>query len=183
MIIPWTLAVLTSMAATATPVQSPCPALAQMDVSQRLLLVRCIPIGAKPADVARFVPGFETSLYGGISTLYVGATRTEILGHQVALRFNFTADSLYAMFFDADLPAAEGDSLFDQVTAFYSKRYGPPRICDGQDDPYFIKDRQWCTDEYEVGASCSLAGDRRMVGWGFQTPTVACSRPSPPKRN
>lgn len=178
---PWTLALWASLAVPATPAQKPCPTLAEMDGSQRLLLVRCIPIGAGKGDVERFVPGFETSPYAGSSILSEGGTQVAVLGHRIALRFSFTADSLYAMGYNVDLSVAEGDSLFDAVVAFYSRHYGPPRITDGQDSPYFVKSRTWCTEEYEVVAHCSLADDRRLVGWGFQTAAVQCRKPPRPK--
>jgi len=96
------------------------------------------------------------------------------------LQFNFMGDSLYAMFYHANLSSAQGDSLFDKLITFYERRYGKAHVGDGQDAEYFLRSRTWCASKYEVVVSCSLADSSRQIGWGFQPLAVECAiRPKP----
>jgi hypothetical protein len=146
-----------------------------MTDSLRLLLIHCIGIGAGPDEVVRLAPDFKR---GAPSDLYHvlsdGTIPVMVFDQHAELQFNFIGDSLYAFFYHVDLPKVLGDSLFERVVEFYSRCYGPARVGDGQDSPYDVKDRTWCTADYEVGVSCSLAGERRLLGWGFQTPDPNC---------
>jgi hypothetical protein len=151
-----------------------CQDISKMDERELLLVVRCIPIGSSAEDISKLVPKFQATEDHGTS-LSAGAARLTFLGHEVVLKFNLKADSLYGMYYQTDLPSAPGDSLFDHLVAFYTQLYGPALVDDGADSPYFEKARSWCTSEYEVGVSCSLAGNRRLVGWGFQTSAVTCA--------
>ena len=55
-----------------------------------------------------------------------------------------------------------------------------PSISRGQPNKYFLRSRTWCTSEYEVVVSCSLADSSRQIGWGFQPLAVECARRQKP---
>jgi len=172
-----TLLLLIAVALSEHTAPKPCPAIVDMNEKSRLLMVQCIPIGSTPDEVGKFVPGFGVGgPYAGDPTLTVGSTPLEVLGQKTRLQFDFKSDSLYAMWYGLDLTAAHGDSLFAELVRFYCKQFGSARIGDGQDAEYYVRNRRWCTAQYEVVVSCSLAGDRRFLGWGFQTSAVSCRR-------
>ena len=155
----------------------PCPPIGDMNDSLRLLLIHCLGIGAGADEVARLAPDFRQGVpYDRNHLLSDGTVPVMVFDQHAKLQFNFMGDSLYAFFYHLDLPSMLGDSLFDRVVAFYTQHYGPARVEDGQDSPYYVKFRIWCTADYEVGVTCSLAGKRRLLGWGFQALGANCRR-------
>lgn len=109
---------------------------------------------------------------GGDPALSDMRTSVDGFGTRVRVEFNFMGDSLYAVSCNPEkLPSTKGDALFDRLVAFYSAKFGQAQVDDGQDDPYFVKSRDWQGPLCEIGVTNSIEGDMRQLGWGYQVPT------------
>jgi hypothetical protein len=148
--------------------------LSQMTDDQKLLLFEHVPLGATLSEVRDAMPDLGDQRMEGLAGggLTDAGAELEVVGCRTRVEFNFRHDTLYSVSFGPlNLPADSGDALFDRLSAFYSRRFGTPLVADGQDSPYFVRSRSWPAPWGEVGVINSLAGDRRLLGWGYQ-PTL-----------
>jgi len=142
-----------------------------MTDDQKLLLFEHVPLGAALSEVKDAVPDLGNQRLEGLpgGELTDAGAEVEVIGFRTRVEFNFRRDTLYSVSFGPlDLPADSGDAVFDRLSAFYSRRFGTPLVEDGQDTPYFVRSRSWRASWGEVGVINSLAGDRRILGWGYQ---------------
>lgn len=145
--------------------------LSQMTDDQKLQLYEQVPLGVTLAEVKAVAPTLGRQRLEGIpgQGLTGADAVVDLLGLRTRVEFNFHRDTLYSVWFGPlDLPADSGDELFARLSEFYSHRLGTPRTEDGQDSPYPVRSRSWPTPRGEIGLSNSLAGDRRLLGWGYQ---------------
>jgi len=148
-----------------------CPTFGEMRTEKQLLLIDCLPFGSTMDDIRPFFPGATFDVYRFHGTrLRNVEIPVEIGGIPARLEFALNDGRLYGLWYHAKLSVERGDSLFARLTEFYSELYGEPIVSDEGDSPYFVMSRSWCTPSYEAGVSMSLAGDARLVGWGFQGP-------------
>jgi len=150
--------------------------LAGMTDDEKLLLFKQLPLGSPASRVRELLPALGEARFEGTS-LTDATVAYEFLGHSTRLELNFKDDILYSVNTGvSDMSAADGQAMFERLTDFYSKRFGPPVSEDGSDSPYFVSSRSWQLPVAEVGFIMSFIDSTRRIGWGYQRPRVPSSR-------
>ncbi len=166
---------------TEGPARAPVEQVVPMDLAvmtddEKLLLFEQLPLGSPASRVRALLPALGESRAEGPS-LTDATVAYEFLGHSTQLELNFKDDILYSVNTGvSDLGASDGQAMFERLTDFYSRRFGPPVAEDGNDSPYFVSSRSWQLSVAEVGFIMSFTDSLRRIGWGYQRPRVRSSR-------
>jgi len=135
--------------------------LAELTDSAKVFLIDRLPLGASANQLVRLAPFLEQKPWAWEGEV-------ELFGMPAQFEANVIGECVYGYAFRLSAPASVGDSLFAHLDSLYTARWGAPSINDSGDSPYFVRGRSWCPDSLSIGVSCSLVGDWRQLGLGFQ---------------